>query len=54
MRPTRVPASPRTLDALHLGSAVFLLENGADVQLATYDTRMREAARKLRIPLHPL
>jgi predicted nucleic acid-binding protein len=48
------PRSTRTLDALHLASALFLLENGAAVELATYDARMRQGARKLRIPLFTL
>ena len=47
-------ASPRTLDALHLASAAFLRENGATLQLATYDARMARGARALRIPLLPL
>jgi predicted nucleic acid-binding protein len=37
------PAPVRTLDALHLASAAYLREHGADVSLATYDGRMREA-----------
>ena len=44
-------ASPRTLDALHLGSAAFLLERGASLQLASYDARMIRGARALRIPV---
>ncbi len=44
----------RTLDSLHLASALFLLAQGVDLQLASYDTRMVEAARKLRIPVLPL
>jgi predicted nucleic acid-binding protein len=51
----RRPVSPtRTLDALHLASAAFLLKQGIELQMATYDGRMATAARKLRIPLWPL
>lgn len=50
----KLPLRVRTLDALHLGSAVFLIDQGVDVSLATYDSRMRDAAKKLRIPVHPL
>jgi predicted nucleic acid-binding protein len=45
------PIAVRTLDALHLASAEFLRGHGETVQLATFDTRMRAAARKLKIPL---
>ncbi len=38
------PTPVRTLDALHLASAMFLRERGHDVALATYDARMSEAA----------
>jgi predicted nucleic acid-binding protein len=44
----------RTLDALHLASAVFLMGNGVNLRLASYDARMVDAARKLRIPIYPL
>ena len=47
-------ASARTLDMLHLASAAFLLENGAEIQLASYDSRMLDGARKLRIPVYRL
>jgi len=45
------PAPVRTLDALHLATALFLRERGLDIELATYDSRMIEASRKLHIPL---
>jgi predicted nucleic acid-binding protein len=46
------PASAlRTLDALHLASAAFLVEQGVEVQIATYDNRVVEGARRLRIPV---
>ena len=41
----------RTLDALHLGSLLFMIRQGMTVELASYDERMIEAARKLKIPV---
>lgn len=38
------PTPVRTLDALHLASMGFLLEQGQSVALATYDTNMSQAA----------
>jgi hypothetical protein len=40
----------RTLDALHLSSILFLREQRQEVELATYDSRMKQAARTLGIP----
>ena len=48
------PSSVRTLDALHLGSMEFLRAHGQIVTLASYDDRLRAAARALRIPLYKL
>lgn len=48
------PAAVRTLDALHLASVAFLVEQGADVQLATYDHRQRQCAESMGIDLYPL
>jgi len=45
------PVVVRTVDALHLASIEFLRAQRQDVALASYDTRMLEAARKLRIPI---
>ena len=45
------PVPLRTLDALHLATLVFLEAQGQRVQLATYDERMAEAARRLRVPI---
>ena len=45
------PTPVRTLDALHLASAMFLRERGHDVALATYDARMREAAEAMGLAL---
>jgi predicted nucleic acid-binding protein len=41
------PVPVRTLDALHLASMGFLLDQGQAVQLATYDTGMADAATAL-------
>lgn len=48
------PVPVRTLDALHLASLEFLRGRGQSVELATYDGRMAEAARAMRIPLMQL
>ena len=50
----RFPVPVRSLDAIHLASAAFLIGEGLDLELATYDDRMRAAARKLKIPLYAL
>jgi len=44
----------RTLDALHLASIDFLRRQGQVVRLASYDSRLVDAARALRIPLYKL
>lgn len=46
------PMPVRTLDAIHLSSLEFLRARGADLALATYDRRMREAATSLDLPLY--
>lgn len=48
------PIPVRTLDALHLASLHFLMQQGVPAALATYDARLLDAARRLKIPLHPL
>jgi hypothetical protein len=48
------PAPVRTLDALHLASLAFLLEQGQSVPLASYDERMLAAARAMGMEVHPL
>lgn len=47
------PAPVRTLDALHLASIAFLREHGKAVALATYDTRMAQAAEAMGVTLYP-
>ena len=48
------PGPVRTLDALHLASMEFLRAHGQIVNLASYDDRLRAAARALKIPLYKL
>ncbi len=45
------PAPARTLAALHLATAVFLVGNGQRLELATHDERMRACARRIALPL---
>ncbi len=45
------PVPLRTLDALHLASCAYLADQGQDVELASYDRRMNDAARAMEIPL---
>jgi predicted nucleic acid-binding protein len=48
----RFPLPLRTLDALHLASATFLINEGVKLELATYDKHMSTVAKKLKIPLY--
>lgn len=48
------PAPVRTLDALHLATALFLAERRQPIAIATYDGRLRAAARALGLALHPM
>lgn len=48
------PSPVRTLDALHLSSMLFLLEQGIDLQLGSYDRRLLDAAIALDIDLASL
>jgi len=45
------PAPVRTLDALHLATAQYLVARDQKLALATYDGRMRACAERLGIPL---
>jgi len=45
------PVQVRTLDALHLASLEFLRGLGQEVELATYDQRQIDVARRLGIPI---
>ena len=45
------PVRVRTLDAFHLATMLFAMDQGQKVRLATYDRRMLDAARALAIPL---
>ena len=48
------PAPVRTLDALHLASVEYLLNNGQRVQLASYDHRMTAVAKAMEISVFDL
>ena len=48
------PMPVRTLDALHVASMEFLRKQGQIVRLASYDGRLLDAARAMRIPLYKL
>ncbi len=48
------PAPVHTLDALHLASLEFLRKRRQKIKLASYDERMLNCARLLRIPLYEL
>jgi predicted nucleic acid-binding protein len=48
------PKPVRTLDALHVASMDFLRKQGQVVRLASYDGRLVDAARALKIPLYKL
>lgn len=48
------PKPIRTLDALHVASIDFLRRHGQSVRLASYDSRLTDAARSVRIPLYRL
>jgi hypothetical protein len=50
----RFPVEIRTLDALHLASIRFLIDQGQSVALATYDWRMLAAARRMKLDVYPL
>lgn len=45
------PSPIRTLDSLHLASALFIKKMDEGLKLATYDERMAATARKLNISL---
>ncbi len=45
------PAPVRTLDAIHLASADFLRRQGQEVAVATYDSRMIEAAKGMELQI---
>lgn len=48
------PVPVRTLDALHLATAVFLAEQGQPISVASYDRRQLAAARAMGLDLYPL
>ncbi len=48
------PTPVRTLDALHLASAMFLRDRGLDVALATFDARRCEVAEAMGLEVFEL
>ena len=48
------PLPIRTLDALHLATVEYLRRDGADVEVASYDTRLLAAAKALGIKIAEL
>ena len=48
------PTAVRTLDALHLASMDFLRSRHVDLALATFDSRLSEAAIRMAIPIEPV
>ena len=48
------PTPVRTLDALHLATMDFLLNQGQAFELASYDARLLASARAMRIPVREL
>jgi PIN domain len=48
------PIRVRTLDALHLSTALFAIDQGQKLELATYDDRMLAAAKALKIPIRAM
>jgi hypothetical protein len=48
------PVSIRTLDAMHLATAIYLINIGNEVELASYDRRMLAAAAALGISAYNL
>lgn len=47
------PTPVRTLDALHLSTALYLRDHGQDVSLASYDARLCAAAAAVGIRVDP-
>lgn len=45
------PVPLRTLDALHVATALHLRDQGLPMAIATYDDRLGQAARALRLPV---
>lgn len=48
------PTPVRTPDALHLASMEFIRGQRQEIELASYDERLLEAAEALGIPAYPL
>ena len=48
------PVEVKTLDALHLATAAFLVARGQSISIATYDKRMVAAAKAMKLPVFEL
>jgi predicted nucleic acid-binding protein len=48
------PVPVRTLDALHLASALFLGERGQEIAVASYDEQFVRAGKALGLEVVPL
>ena len=48
------PLSVRTLDGLHLSTIAFLRQQGQEIELASYDSRLLTAARALGVTIAAL
>jgi len=48
------PLPVRTLDAIHIASADFLVQQGQRVEIATYDRRMLRVARRMKLAVRKL
>ncbi len=48
------PVPVRTRDALHLATAEYLFRQRRQIELATYDGRMADAAEAMGVPLFDL
>jgi predicted nucleic acid-binding protein len=49
-----LPVPVRTLDALHLATAIYLCERGDVIELASFDRRLLAAARALDVPIYQM
>ena len=48
------PISVRTLDSLHLSTLDYVWQQGMEIELATYDEKMLEAAKKMNFKVTEL
>ena len=50
----RFPVHVRTLDALHLATALYLIDRRVPLTVATYDRRLADACTSVGLPLYPI